>query len=93
MRIPRNVAGALTFALIAATLGGRVLDTTTGQPLAHVRLRVGAASATTDARGRFVLRGLHPGVVTITLESDDVPLQRARLRIAPGGRAARSARL
>jgi len=63
--------------LAAATLvlSGRVLDKTTGQPLANVGVRAGSAHATSDRAGNYVLRGLHAGKVTIVLESADVPPQ------------------
>ena len=74
-------------ALLAAAvvvLAGHVLDRTTGQPLPGVHVVSGAISATTDAGGRFTLRGLHAGPNGVTLESDDVPQQQYRLRLGPG---------
>jgi len=71
----------LTVAVALATVSGRVLDTTTGQPLPGVRVAAGTATATTDARGRFVLRRVRIGTQTLTLESNDVPLQRLTIRI------------
>lgn len=68
----------------AVTLSGRVLDTTTGQPLAHVRVVAGNARSTTGPDGRFVLRGLAPGVATVTLQSNDVPAQRVIIRLGAG---------
>jgi protocatechuate 3,4-dioxygenase beta subunit len=65
-------------------LSGRVLDRTTGQPLPHVRVSSGTASATTDARGRFTLRGLRAGNVNLLLESDDVPAQHATVKVGDG---------
>jgi protocatechuate 3,4-dioxygenase beta subunit len=71
-------------ALALALLAGRVLDRTTGQPLAHVRVSSGHVSATTDAAGRFTLRGLPPGHADVLLESDDVPAQHASVTLGPG---------
>jgi hypothetical protein len=70
--------------LAVVVLSGRVLDRTTGQPLAHVRVGSGRVSATTDAAGRFTLRGLHPGRVDLRLESDDVPVQHASVTLGAG---------
>lgn len=72
------------FALALVVLAGRVLDRTTGQPLAHVRVTSGQASAVTDSAGRFVLRGLHPGHADLLLESDDVPAQHANVTLGTG---------
>jgi len=52
-----------------AAVRGRVVDASTGRPLAGVELRAeGAASAVrTDAEGRFEIQGLSPGPVTIAV--------------------------
>lgn len=72
-----------TLALVLVVLSGRVLDRTTGQPLPSVRVSTATGErATSDANGRYVLRGLRRGKLTLTLESDDVPPQRVELRIA-----------
>jgi hypothetical protein len=80
-RIARH---AVTFAVVLGTLAGRVLDTTTGQPLAHVGVVSGTSHATSDARGRFALHGLHRGNVIVTLESSDVPMQRVTVHVGSG---------
>jgi protocatechuate 3,4-dioxygenase beta subunit len=71
-------------AIAVVLLTGRVLDRTTGQPLAHVRVSSGHVSATTDSAGRFSLRGLHPGRAELLLESDDVPAQHASVTLGTG---------
>lgn len=50
-----------------AVIGGRVYDAVTEEPItgATVRVRGQVATATTDARGRFVLRGVAPGIITL----------------------------
>ena len=71
-----------TLALVLIVLSGRVLDRTTGQPLPGVTITTLAGKhAKTDAKGRYALRGLHLGVLVLTLESDDVPPQRVEVRI------------
>ncbi len=62
-------------ALVLALLTGHVLDRTTGQGLAHVRVTAGSTHTTTDGSGAFTLRGLKTGPLAVTLESDDVPAQ------------------
>jgi protocatechuate 3,4-dioxygenase beta subunit len=74
--------GARTVAALAvAVFSGHVIDKTTGQPLAGVRVAIGTARATTDKAGRFALHGVRSGNATITLESSDVPLQRVTVTI------------
>jgi hypothetical protein len=72
-------------AIASLVLSGRVLDTTTGQPLPGVHVRAGSAKSTSDARGRYALRGLHAGTLTVVLESDDVPPQ--QLSVTLGARS------
>lgn len=74
----------VVLAAVTLVLSGRVLDRTTGQPLAGVHLQAGRSSATTDAHGRYALRGLHAGPVTIVLESDDVLPQQLSVTLGPG---------
>lgn len=71
-----------TLALVVIVLSGRVLDRTTGQPLPGVRVSTATGErATTDARGRYALRGVHRGALVLTLESDDVPPQHVEVRV------------
>ncbi len=70
--------------LAVLVLSGRVLDRTTGQGLPHVVVRAGAASATTDASGRFAVRNVKRGLSDVTLKSDDVPTQHYSVRIGTG---------
>ncbi len=69
---------------VLVILSGRVLDRTTGQPLSGVSVTSGAARATTDALGRFSLRGLRAGATTLTLESSDVPAQHVVVHLGQG---------
>ena len=74
---------SVVIAALSSVLAGRVLDRTTGQPLAHVVVRASSGPrATTDANGRFVLHGLHGRSVRVTLESDDVPEQHVTVPLA-----------
>jgi protocatechuate 3,4-dioxygenase beta subunit len=73
------VRACVAFALVV--LSGRVLDRTTGQPLAHVRVSSGHVAAKTDSAGRFTLRGLRPGRADVLLESDDVPAQHTSVKL------------
>ncbi|MBD5606208.1 MAG: carboxypeptidase regulatory-like domain-containing protein [Candidatus Eremiobacteraeota bacterium] len=68
----KNAACAM---LAAALLAGHVVDRTTGQGLANVRVTAGGASTVTDRAGAYALHGVKAGALTITLESDDVPRQ------------------
>lgn len=75
----------MLFAVLAVTfLSGRIVDRTTGQPLPGVRVTLADASATTGGDGRYRLRGLVPGTFTLTLQSNDVPVERLRVKLAPG---------
>lgn len=77
---------ASTLALVLVVLSGRVLDRTTGQPLPNVRITTATgARATSDAKGRYALRGAARGTLVLTLESDDVPPQHVEVRV--GGAA------
>ncbi len=75
---------AAPVAIALAVLSGRVLDRTTGQGLAHVHVSASTLRATTDASGRYVLRGLKPGATAVTLESDDVPAQHFTVTVGSG---------
>ncbi len=71
----------LASTLAIAVILGNVYDRTTGQPLAHVTVTLGASHATTDAAGRFTFRNVKPGSSQLTLESQDVPEQHFTVRV------------
>ncbi|HEY5340595.1 MAG TPA: carboxypeptidase regulatory-like domain-containing protein [Candidatus Aquilonibacter sp.] len=74
-----------SLALVLATFSGRLLDQTTDQPLTSVHVQVSgptARHATTDAHGRFTLKGLRPGAYTVSVQSDDVPPQTFHVKLA-----------
>lgn len=63
------LAPAVTFAGTTGTLGGEVVDATTGAPIAAVSITVTSpsqsASTTTDSRGHFVFVSLAPDTYTV----------------------------
>lgn len=75
---------AIVLAAALATLSGRVTDKTTGQPLAAVHVHVGQRGATTDADGRYVLRGLPASRYTLRIVSNDVPPESVTVTLRPG---------
>jgi hypothetical protein len=73
-----------TLALVLAVFAGRLIDITTGQPLPEVRITLSGpstASVTSDRLGRFTIKGLKAGNYAVTMQSKDVPLQRASVRL------------
>jgi hypothetical protein len=52
-------------------LSGRILDQDTNQPVAGAIVRVGTASATTDAEGHYALSGLPPGQYVLSITRPD----------------------
>jgi Tol biopolymer transport system component len=48
-------------------LSGRILDQDTNQPITGAKVRVGAATATTDTEGRYTLTGLPPGQYVLSV--------------------------
>jgi hypothetical protein len=63
---------------------GHVFDRTTGQGLPHVVVELGDARATTDANGRFSIRGAKRGTTTVTVKSADVPSQHFAIHVEAG---------
>ena len=82
---------SILLTIVLAAVTGTILDKTTGQPLAGVRVTTAAGDhqvkTRTDAQGRFSLGSLPDGIYTLHLSSDDVPPQTIRLRVA--GKTAR----
>jgi hypothetical protein len=75
---------ALFAALALAILTGRVIDRTTGQPLAGVRVSAGSLHSVSDKKGHYRLAGVRAGTISLTLESDDVPKQRVDATVRNG---------
>jgi hypothetical protein len=69
----------------AAKLAGTVVDESTRRPIAGLRVTVGAQTATTDAEGRFVLRGVSDvyDVVVADADGSSVSLYRGLRRRDP----------
>ncbi len=79
-----HIRSALTLALALAVFAGRLLDTTTGQPLTGVTIHVegpSAATVTSDQLGRFTIKSLKSGTYTVTMQSKDVPFQRITVQL------------
>ena len=79
-----HTRAALTFALVLSVFAGRLVDTTTGQPLPGVTVRLSGlstASVTSDRLGRFTIKALKPGSYTVTMQSKDVPQQRVNVTL------------
>ncbi len=73
-----HTRAALTVALVLSVFAGRLVDTTTGQPLPGVSIRLAgpsSASVTSDRLGRFRIKALKPGSYTVKMQSQDVPQQ------------------
>jgi hypothetical protein len=74
-----HIRAAFSLALALAVFAGRLLDTTTGQPLPGVTVQLSGpstASVTSDRLGRFTIKSLKAGTYTVTMQSKDVPQQR-----------------
>jgi hypothetical protein len=54
-----------------SALSGRILDQDINQPIAGAEVSVGAATATTDADGRYTLTGLPPGQYVLSVTHPD----------------------
>jgi hypothetical protein len=79
---------ALPIVLALTVLSGQIVDKTTGQPLAGVDVSVAGntkiAPARSNETGRYTLRGLSHGRVTLSVSSDDVPPQTFAVVIGGG---------
>ena len=72
-------------ALVAvALLSGRVVDRTTGQPLAGVSVATHGKAVMTGKDGRYVFPALAPGRYTLILQSNDVPTERLTITLKAG---------
>jgi protocatechuate 3,4-dioxygenase beta subunit len=83
-----------------AALGGLVLDLRDGRPIALASVSAGSASAVTDERGRYVLKGLPEGTVSLAASASgymprvsEVSLQRGRMRSGADLHLERAARV
>ncbi len=54
-----------------SVLSGRILDQDTSQPVASATVRLGVATAITDAEGRYALTGLPPGQYVLSVTHPD----------------------
>lgn len=69
--------------LLLVVLSGVVRDQTTGQPLIGVSVQVDGQHSVTDSAGHYLIKGVHPGVHTLTIGSKDVPSQRFHVTVKP----------
>jgi hypothetical protein len=60
-------AGPTPTATPQSLLSGRILDQDSNQPITGAKVRVGSASATTDAEGRYALSDLPPGQYVLSV--------------------------
>ena len=63
------------------TVQGRVVDQTTGKPVAEALVRLGQVSVETDATGHFELRGVCPGDHALAVERPDYETVRQRVAV------------
>jgi len=80
-RTARSVA-PLGFVVVLLT--GQITDRTTGQPIVGVTVRVGARAAKSDSAGRYTLRGIPAGHISLTAVSNDVPPEQFPLVVRAG---------
>src|SRR5579875_88278 len=69
------LAAALSCAFATAIVSGQIRDRTTGQPMPDIRVTIGSRRTSTDAGGRYSLRGIPSGTQTLVVQSNDVPRQ------------------
>ena len=81
-------AAGLPAAAQTGAVHGTVTDSATGSPLAGVHVEVlvpqPVRTTTTDARGRFRLRGLTPGRYTVSFVRLGYAPRRREVRVGPG---------
>ena len=92
---PLEVADAGDDARQEATVVGRVVDASTGEPLVDVAVRIEGTGlgVFTDSAGRYRLTGVPPGPRVLRAERIGYASYRSRLDLSPGERAVRSIRL
>jgi len=79
-----NNASARTRGTGKAVLTGQVVDRSSGEPLAGVDVEVGVRSATTDARGKFVIVGIEPGEAAVNVHKTGYYVARRDVTFAEG---------
>ena len=76
-----------------ATVRGRVVDGSSGAPIAAARIEVGEASAATGADGRFTLSGIPSGLGTMVVTAIGYRAARIGVDFVPGIETEQSVRL
>lgn len=69
----------------AGSISGVVADKVTGLPVAGIVLSAGSSTATTDAEGRYLLKGLTPATYQLFTAAKEGYVSRiTRVRLLPG---------
>ena len=69
--LPPSTSEPTPTSIPQASLLGRILDHTTGQPIAEAKVSVGTVTDTTDADGRYALTGLPPDQYVLSVTHPD----------------------
>ena len=83
---PRQSAGAQSASVATGVIGGRVIKAVTEAPVGSATVRVIGqdAEAQSDATGRFVLRGVRVGIVTIEVRRlGFAPVSKGDIAVSP----------
>lgn len=75
----------LSTSLSAQTLRGRVLDGSTGEPVAGVRVSAGSTVTRSDEAGRFAFEALPAGRITLQLAAVNYGLLKQEVTLPAGG--------
>ncbi|MNK62431.1 Cna protein B-type domain protein [compost metagenome] len=77
---------------LPGSVSGRIL-TTTGKPVAGAIAQIGSLRAPSDAKGNYLLSNVPAGTQTLTVIQDGKTLLTESLRLPPGGKAVKDAKV
>lgn len=77
---------------LPGTVSGRIL-TTTGKPVSGAIAQIGSQRAPTDANGQYTLSNVPAGNHTLALIQDGKTLLSSAIRVPPGGKAVKDAKV
>ena len=77
---------------LPGSVSGRIL-TTTGKPVAGAIAQIGSLRAPSDAKGNYLLSNVPAGTHTLTVIQDGKTLLTESLRVPPGGKAVKDAKV